>query len=49
MSLWIRRRDKQGRFHWYLVGVPWFLILMMMIGVALALLLQLLQWLRSLF
>jgi hypothetical protein len=48
MSLWIRRRDKQGRVHWCLVGVPW-LWLIAIIGVLLALLLPLVQWLRSLF
>ena len=48
MSIWFRRRDKQGRVHWYLVGVPWFLIVIVL-AVALALLLPLWQWLRSLF
>ena len=48
MSLWFRRRDKQGRVHWYLVGVPWVLVIVV-IGLAIALLLPLFEWLRSLF
>jgi len=48
MSLWFRRRDKQGTVHWYSVGVPW-LSIVLTITVALAILLSLLQGLRGLF
>jgi len=48
MSLRFRRRDKQGRVHWYLVGVPWVLVVVV-IGLAIALLLPLFEWLRGLF
>jgi len=48
MSLWFRRRDKQGAVHWYSVSVPW-LPVVAIIGLALALLLTLFEWLRGLF
>lgn len=47
MSLWFRRRDKQGTVHWYSVGVPWSLMVLV-VAVALALLLSLFAWLRGL-
>ena len=48
MSFWLRRKDKQGRVHWYLVGVPW-LVAIAVLGIILALILPILQWVRGLF
>jgi hypothetical protein len=48
MSLWLRRKDREGRTQLYLVGIPWFFVAIAIVGVALVLLMPLLQWLREL-
>jgi len=35
MSLWLPRRDADGRWHFYVVYVPWALIWIVLIVVAL--------------
>lgn len=46
MSFWFRRRDKEGRVHWYAVDVP-LLVVITLIGIVTALLLSLVAWLRA--
>lgn len=48
MSLWFRRKDKQGRVHLYGIDIS-YLVVVAIFGVAFAFLLPLLQWLRSIF
>jgi len=48
MSLWFRRKDKQGRVHLYQVDVPWPFALMAIGALAVAILLLLCEWLRGL-
>jgi hypothetical protein len=48
MSFWFRRKHKQGRVYWYSVSVP-VLWAIAVLGVILALILPILQWLRGLF
>jgi len=45
MSLWLRRKSKQGRVHHYSVSFP--LTVIAVIGVLMAILFPLLQWLRE--
>jgi hypothetical protein len=47
MSFWLRRRDKQGRVYWYSVSVP-YLVVIAVLGIILALVLPILQWLWGL-
>jgi hypothetical protein len=44
MSLWFRKRDKQGRLHYFSVNIP-LLLVVAVIGILLALLLPVLaRW-----
>ncbi len=45
MSLWFQRKDKSGRTHYYSVSVPLFFVVAL-IGIAVTILLPLIQWLR---
>ena len=47
MSLWFQRKDKSGRTHYYSISVPLLFCVALLIGIAVAILLPLLQWLRS--
>ena len=49
MSLWLQRKDKDGKTHIYAVApiIPWIIILL--IGISLALLLPVIQAIRAWF
>ena len=47
MSLWFRRKDREGRVHWYSVQVS-ILAVLVLIAVVAALVLSFVQWLRTL-
>ena len=42
MSLWFRRKDKQGRVHYFSISIP-LMVIVALVGMGIALLLALLQ------
>jgi hypothetical protein len=46
MSFWFRRKDKQGRLHYFSVTIP-LLVVVVVFGVLLAYLMPAMQWLRQ--
>ena len=46
MSFWFRRKDKQGRLHYFSVTIP-LLAVIALLGPLLAFFLPVLQWLRQ--
>jgi len=46
MSFWFRKRDKEGRVHYFSVTIP-FLVAVVLFGILVAFFLPWLQWLRD--